>query len=174
MDNNKEEIVNLPSGLNISISTDTYDNHFEFTPYQLSSFDDKINAGNYFPQIMQFIAVVSVILNGKTSFREILLCNIIFGIGNMLLWFWGRFYKTPLFSFVSCLIGRVFFKFSLHYVVIAVIAFFVVKDWKVLLFCVISGIITYILKLLLFSHFLNKTKYNDEVVRYVSGYKYKQ
>lgn len=173
MKNDEKEIVRLPSGCNVVMSIDSYDNHYcNFTESQFLSFNNFINAGLYFPQIMQFVAVIVAILNGRTSWKEILLCNLISGIVFMLTWFWGRLYKIPGLSFISCLLGGNIFRFFLHFIPIAVIAFFVVKDWKVLLFCAIGGIITTIVKTILFAR-LSNDKYNDEVVRYVSGFKYK-
>ena len=175
MYNDNVEIIKLPSGFKVYLSTDSYDNHYcNFTESQWFSFNCYINAGTYFPQIMKFITVLSTILNGRTSFRDNLLCNLFFGIGYTLLWFWGRCYKAPLLGYLSSLIGGNFFKFFLHYVVIAVIAFFVIKDWKVLLFCVIGGIISFIIKTIILSRFLTNTKYNDEIVKYISKFKYKQ
>ena len=121
---------------------------------------------------MQYILVIGAILNGKTSFRDILLCNLISGLFFTLEWFWIRFYKIPGLSFITCFIGSYFFRFFLHYIVIAVIAFFVVDDWKVLLFCAISGIITSIIKTILSAR-LSSVKYHDEVVKYVANFKYK-
>ena len=166
--------IKLPSGYNVDMSVEAHDNHFRyFTESQYFSFSNFINAGLYYPQIMQYIAVIAAILNGRTSWSDILLCNLISGIVFTLTWFWGHLYKIPALSFVICLIGSYFFRFFLHYIVIAVIAFFVVKDWKVLLFCAICGIITSIIKTIL-STLLSNVKYHDEVVRYVSGFKYKQ
>ncbi len=174
MKSDEKAIIKLPSGCNVVMSIDSHDNHYcNFTESQFFSFNNFINAGLYYPQIMQFIAVIVAILNGRTSWIEIILCNLISGIVFMLTWFWGHLYKIPALSFVSCLIGGNIFRFFLHFVVIAIIAFFVVKDWTVLLFCVIGGIITTIVKTILFS-LLSNVKYNDEVVRYVSGFKYKQ
>lgn len=156
------------------MSVDSYDNHYcSFTESQFFSFSNFINAGHYFPQIMQFIAVTAAILNGKTSWIEIILCNLFSGIIFTLIWFWGHCYKIPALSFASCLIGGNVFRFFLHFVAIAIIAFFVAKDWKILFFCAIGGIITSVVKAILFSH-LSNIKYNDEVVRFVSSFKYKQ
>lgn len=174
MYNDEIEKIKLPSGYNVDISVDSYDNHYcNFTESQFLSFNNFINAGLYYPQIVQYVAVIVAILNGRTSFKEILLCNLIGGIVFTLTWFWGHLYTIPALAFVSCLIGSCFFRFFLHYIVIAVIAFFVVKDWKVLLFCAISGIITSIIKTLLSAR-LSTVKYHDRVVRYVSGFKHKQ
>lgn len=170
-----DEIVNfrLPSGCIVDMSVDCHDNLYcNFTESQLFSFNTFINAGLYFPQIMQFAAVIVAILNGKTSWSDILLCNLISGVVFTLAWFWGRLYKIPGLSFVSCLIGGNIFRFFLHFIAIGIIAFFVVKDWKVLLFCAIGGIIAYIVRIMFFAH-LSNVKYNDEVVRYVSRFRYK-
>lgn len=166
--------IQLPSGCNVDMSIDSYDNHYcNFTDSQFLSFNNFINAGLYFPQIMQFIVTILVILNGSTSSSDIILCNLISGILFTLIWFLGRCYKISALSFMSCLIGGNFFRFFLHFLVIAFIAFFVVKDWKVLLICIIGGIITFFIKSILFTY-LSNAKYHDEIVRYVSAFKSKQ
>lgn len=174
MYSDEKKSIRLPSGCYVVMSVDSYDNHYcNFTDSQFLSFNNFINAGLYFPQIVQFVAVMVSILNGRTSWSDIILCNLLSGTVFMLTWFWGRLYIIPGLAFVSCLIGGNFFRFFLHFIIIAVIAFFVVKDWKVLLFCAIGGIITTIVKTILYACLAN-VKYNDEVVRYVSGFKYKQ
>lgn len=166
--------IKLPSGYNINMSIDAYDNHYcNFTESQFFSFSNFIHAGIYFPRLMQFIMVMVVIFKGNTGWNDILLSNIINGIAFTLMWYWCRTYKIPAISFIACLLGKYFFRFFLHYIVFAAVAFFVIKDWKVLLFCAIGEIITSIIKTLM-SSFLESVKYNDEVVRYVSGFKYKQ
>ena len=164
MYSNEKVKIQLPSGCNVDMSIDSHDNHYcNFTELQFFSFSNFINAGLYFPQIMQFIVVVVAILNGRTNWIDIILCNLIGGIVFTLVWFWGRCYKIPALSFISCLIGGNVFKFFLHFVAIAVIAFFVVKDWKVLLFCAVGGIITSLIKTILFAR-LSNVKYHDEVL----------
>lgn len=169
MNTDNKARVQLPSGFKVDMSIDLHDNYYcNFSESQLFSFNNFINAGSYFPQILQFIAVIVAILNGKTSWIDIILCNLFSGVIFTLLWFWVRLYKIPALSFASCLIGGNIFRFFLHFVAIAAIAFFVVKDWKVLLFCAIGGIITSVVKTVLFATMSN-VKYHDEVVRYVSS-----
>ena len=171
--NEETETVRLLSGVNVKMSIAIYDNCYSnFTESQYFSLSNFINAGLYFPQIMQFIFVLKVILHGEATFGDILLTNIVAGTFFTLLWFWGRFYKIPGIAFLSCMIGGNFFIFFLHFVVIAFIAFFVVKDWKILLFCAIGGIITSIIKTILFGH-LSSVKYHNEVVRYISAFRHK-
>ena len=156
------------------MSIDAHDNHYRnFTESQFFSFSNFINAGHYFPQIMQFISVMILIFNGRTSWSDIIIYNIVSGVAFSLIWFLGRLYKAPGLSFISCLIGGNFFRLFLHFIVIALVAFFVVKNWKVLLFCAIGGAITELIKSILFAN-LSNAKYHDEIVRYVSAFKYKQ
>lgn len=171
---NKEKIkIKLLSGFNTDISIDTYDDYYcNFTESQYYSLSHFISAGTYFPQIIQFALVLSIILGGKTSGYDIIHANVISGVTFTLLRFLLRFYKIPGLAFIAHLIGSVFFRNYLHFVAIAIISFFVVKDWKVLLFCAIGGAITIIIKIILYA-LLSNTKYNDSVVKYVSAFRYK-
>ncbi len=172
--NNEKVNIQLLSGYNVEMSTALYDDYFStFTESQYFSFNNFINSGFYFPQIMQFISVLITILNGKTRWSDIIICNIISGIAFTLIWFFCRLYKVPGLSFICCLIGGNIFRFFLHFIPIAIIAFFVIKDWKVLLFCAIGGFITAILKAILFPR-LSNIKYHNEIVNYVAKFKYKQ
>lgn len=174
MYNNNTVRIQLASGCNVDMSIDMHDNYYSnFTESQHFSFSNFINAGQYFPQIMQFAMVMSSILNQRTSALDIILCNVASGVVYTLLWFLCRFYKIPGLSFLSSFLGSLFFRLFLHFIPIAVVAFWVVKDWKVLLFCVIGGVITQLIKSVLFAN-LSTVKYHNEVVGYVAGFKYKQ
>lgn len=166
------ETVRLQSGCVVDMSVDVYDEQYlGFSASQDFSFNNHINAGLYFPQICQFIAVMIAICNAQTSFSEILYWNLS-GILFMLAWFWLRLHKLPGLAFLCCLLGGNIFRFFLHFIPIACVAFFVAKDWKVLLFCVIGGVITNLIKTFLFAK-LSSVSYNDEIVRYISCYRYK-
>ena len=173
MNINETEIVSLPSGFKAPMSVHMHDNYYcDFTESQLLSFNNYINAGSYFPRIAQFVLVLIAIMNEKTSGKEILICSIAGGIVFTLIWFWGKLYKIPALGFMSCLIGGNVFRYFLHFIAIVVISLFVLKDWKVILFCAIGGIISSIIRPLLFGRLLS-VKYVDDVVRYVSRFKYK-
>ena len=170
---NNEEVVKikLPSGYNVTMSAAAYQNKYlNFSEPQFYNFISYIHAGLYFPQIMQFIAVTVTLLAGKTSLVDILLINIVNGIAFTVMWFWCRTYKIPMLSFVICVVGKYAFKFFIHYIILAVIIFFVVKDWKVFLYCIIGGIVTHIITNIL-SSVLSSTKYNDEVVSFAYSLK---
>lgn len=170
----KKVKVDLPSGIHVTLSeqvcNDCYDN---FTESQWFSFNNFINAGLYFPQIMQFVMVMIAILNGHTSWHDIILCNLVCGVGYILIWYWFKLYTLPALAFLSCLLGGNIFRFYLHFIPIAIISFFVVKDWKVLLFAILGGLLTQIVKTILYG-WLATTKYNDKVAIHVSKFRYKK
>ena len=173
MDINDVEMVTLPSGFKVPVSTHAYDNYYcDFTETQQLTFNNYINAGSYFPQIVQFSIVLSAVLNGRTSLKDILVCSIGTGVTFMLFWFWMRCYKIPFLGLVSSLIGGSVFRLNLHMIALAVVALFVVKDWKVLLFCVIGGVVSSLIRALLFGK-LSSVKYVDGVIKYISEFKYK-
>ena len=169
----KEQTVTfrLPSGCNVELSEKVHDEIFaNYDESKYFSFNNIINSGLYFPQIMQFATVMYYICSGHTSFKEIFLCNLIMGIGYTLLWYICKLYKTPGINFISCLIGGNFFRFFLHFIPIIIVAIFVVKKWEIIIYCVIGGLITQLIKSFLFVRFSN-VKYNDEVATYVSKLK---
>ena len=164
--------VEMPSSLHVRLTRLVYDECYcNFNESKWFCFNNFMNAGLYFPQIAQFITVLIAILNGKTSWSDIILCNLVAGVGYTILWYIFKFYKIPGLSFISCFLGGNIFRFFIHFIPLGIISLFVVKDWKVLLFCVVGGLITSIVKTILYG-FLATTKYNDEVARYVSKFKY--
>ena len=164
--------VEMPSSLHVRLTKSVYEECYcNFNENQWFSFNNFMNAGLYFPQIAQFIMVLIAILNGKTSWSDIILCNLVAGAGYTLIWYVFKFYKIPGLSFISCFLGGNIFRFFIHFIPLGIIALFVLKDWKVLLFCAIGGLITSIVKTILYG-FLATTKYNDNVARYVSKFKY--
>ena len=163
--------IRLESGLNVVLSDRVHDEYLcYFDDAKYASFCNMLNSGLYFPQIVQFIMVMSSILNGHTSFKDIFLCNIFFGAGYTVIWHLMKMYKLPGISFLSCLIGASIFRLFLHFVVIAIVSLFVIGNWKIILYCAISGFVTQIVKTFLYA-FLANVKYNDEVAIYVSKFK---
>lgn len=164
--------VKLLSGTNVEISVDVHDEcyrYFEETKY--SSFSNIINSGLYFPQIMQFIYVITGICKGRTSFKDIFLASLLTGVFYTILWFWAKIYRLiPGINFICSLMGATIFKYLLHFVVIAVVALAVIGDWKIIVYCLICGIITSLIRSFLFVK-LSTVKYNDEVAIYVSKFK---
>ena len=164
--------VEMPSSLHVRLTKSVYDGCYcNFNEHQWFSFNNFLNAGLYFPQIAQFIAVIIAILNGKTSWSDIILCNLVIGAGYTILWYIFKFYKIPGLSFICCFFGGNIFRFFIHFIPLGIISLFVLKDWKVLLFCVIGGIVTRLVNTIIYG-FLATTKYNDGVARYVARFKY--
>ena len=162
--------VHLPSGFNVNLSEDVHDDlYLDFTDSQYLCFNEKINAGSYFPEIAQFISVLVFILRGGNNWLDIVVCSVANGAFFSILWFWLHFYKIPGLSTICCLIGNFLFGHFLHYIPIALISFFVSQDWKVFLFYVIGSIVASIIRSILFYCFSN-TKYNNKVVRYISSF----
>ena len=163
--------IRLLSGLNVDLSVKVHDEYFRnFDDAKYFSFSNMLNSSQYFPQIVQFIMVMSSICNGHTSFKDIFLCNMFFGAGYTVIWYLLKMYKLPGISFLSCLIGRNIFRLFLHFVVIAIVSLLVVGNWKIILYCAISGFITQFVKSFLQASFATVT-YNDEVAIYVSKFR---
>lgn len=163
--------IRLQSGLNVDLSDSVHDECYRyFDDFKYAAFSHAIDSGQYFPQIVQFAMVMGSILKGHTSFRDIFLCNMIYGAGYTLLWYWLKLYKLPGLSFFSSLIGGSIFRLNLHFVAIAIVALLVVKDWRVILYCVACGFITQIVKSFLQAN-LSTVRYNDEVAVYVSKFR---
>lgn len=170
MDNEKV-CIKLPSGCNVVLSEKVHDECY-------CNFDDKkdfifgimINSGQYFPQIAQFVYVLISICKGYTSFKDIFLCNLLAGTWWTAFWFLFKLYKTPGINSICCFIGGNIFRFFLHFIAIAAVSLFVVGDWKVILYCLVGGFVTSIVKSILFVKF-SSVKYNDEVATYVSKFR---
>lgn len=168
---NEKVRVDLPSKIYLTLSDSIYSECYcNYDEAKWFSFNNKINAGSYFPQIMQFIFVLVSILNGRTSWHEIILCNLIVSCIFTTIWYLFKFYRLPGLSFISCFLGGNIFRYFIHFVPLGIVSFFVLKDWKVFLFCVLGGIITNIVWTILYGVFAT-TKYNDEVARYVSRFR---
>ena len=164
--------VDMPSSLHVTLSQSVYDECYcNFNETKWRSFNNFLNAGLYFPQIVQFVTVLVSILNGRISWSEIILCNLVAGTGYTIIWYVFRFYKIPGLSFISCLLGGNIFRLFIHFIPLGIISLFVLDDWTILLYCVIGGVITTIVKTILYG-FLATTHYNDKVARYVSKFQY--
>lgn len=171
MNLNKKVKIQLLSGCNVDLSEKVHDDLYSnFDEVKYFSFSNIINSGLYYPQIMQLICVLIFIFNGKTSFLELFLCNLLSGIFFTITWFKCKLYKIPGINFICCFIGGNIFRFFLHLLFIGVISLFVIKDWKIIIFCLIGGFITQIIRSFMFVKF-SDVKYNDEAAIYVSKFK---
>ena len=160
--------VQLPSGCNIPLSEDVYKNFYsDFSKWEWLKFNHIINSGIYFPQIMQFILTLTLIIRNDTSFSSVLLYNLVGGIGFTIVWFLLKLYRIPGISFISCLIGGNVFRYYIHFVIIAIVSIFIMEEWIIILFCIVGGVLTQIVKTFLFALFSN-SRYNDDVVHHVS------
>lgn len=165
---NENVRVRLPSNCNVDLSKSVYEECYcNFTERQFSLFNNIINSGLYFPQIVQFAYVMIGICKGNTSFKEIFLCNVLSGTIFTLCWFLGRLYTIPGLSYLSCFIGSYIFRLFLHFIPISIVSLFVIKDWKVILYCLVCGLVTTLIKTILFST-LSTVKYNDKAAIYAT------
>jgi|GEM_PF-1289441 len=170
MDNEKIR-VDLPSKIHVTLSNYAYNEYYcNFDEAKWFIFNNAVNAGLYFSQIAQFITVLVTILNGKTNWLDIILCNLIAGAGYTIIWYLFKFYKIPGLSFICTFLGGNIFRFFIHFIPLGIISIFVLNDWKVLLFCIVGGIVTQIVKTILYGIFAT-TKYNDEIAKYISKFK---
>jgi hypothetical protein len=110
------------------------------------------------------------ICKGYTSFKDIFLCNLLSGVLYTIIWFLFKLYKIPGINFVSCFIGGNIFRYFLHFIVIAIVSLAVMNDWKIIIFCLIGGIVTRLICSFLYVQFSN-VKYHDEVAIYVSKFR---
>lgn len=163
--------VNLLSGASVLMAQEVYDEHYcDFDETKHFCFNNIINSGMYFPQVMQFICVMIAICNGYTSFVEILLCNLLSSVLFTVVWFLLKLYKLPGINFISCFIVGNVFRYFLHIIAIAVVSLTVIGNWKVLVFCLIGGVIARPIAGYL-SAKMSTVKYNDEVTIHVSKYR---
>lgn len=168
---NETEPIKLPSGYTIHLSQDVYDECFlNFDDMKLSIFYSMMDSGHYFPQIMQFIFAMIGICSGYTSFVEILCLNLIFGIGNMILWYLCKFYILPGINTICSLIGQTIFRFKLNWAAIIAVSLFVINDWKVIMYSVAGAAITSLIKVFMFT-WLSNVKYNDKIACRVFRFK---
>lgn len=171
MSSNEKVRIKLLSGLNVDLSAKVHDECYcNFDEAKYFTFSNIMNSGQYFPQIVQFICVMICICSGRISFWEILLSNLLSGIIFTVIWYAFKLYIIPGINFISCLIGGNIFRLFLHFIVIAVVSIFVIGDWKVIIFCLIGGFITQLIKSILSAKF-SSVAYNDEVAIYVSKFK---
>ena len=133
-------------------------------------FYSMMESGHYFPQIMQFVYVMIGICRGNTSFVDILISNLVWGTGYMILWYLLKMYMLPGINTVCSFIGGTIFKFRINWVAIIIAALFVINDWKALLYCIIAAALTSFVKVLMFTWFSN-VKYNDKVAFRVSRFR---
>ena len=160
--------VQLPSGYKVPLSALIYkDFYSEFSKWEWLRFNHIINSGIYFPQIMQFILTITLIIRNDASFGSVLLYNLVGGIGFTVVWFLLKLYRIPGISFTCCLIGGNVFRYYIHFVIIAIVSIFIMEEWIIILFCIIGGVLTQIVKTFLFALFSN-SRYNDDVILHVT------
>lgn len=167
MDFEKNIVFKTGSGLNCIMDADLYDeilsNDDEGMTY--SMVETYLVAEQYFPQIIQFIIVLIFMFKGYTSFSNILIINLIVGVGLTLLWNNSHMYRIPGLSILSVLLGNYIFRFFLHIVAIGILAFVYFHNWKILLYNVIAGFITQLIKSW-FSGYKYTLKHNNDIAEY--------
>lgn len=169
--NKETEIIKLPSGYIINLSQDIYANYFlDFDEAKETIFYAMMQSGHYFPQIMQFIFVTVGLCTGHASFTSVMLSSLLFGVGNMILWFLLKLHMLPGINVICTVIGGTFFKFKIHWIATIAIALFLVGDWKVILYYIAASLLTGLIKTLLFTK-LSNIKYNDRIAVRVSHFK---
>lgn len=166
------EYIHLQSGRTVCISSGVYDRYFSnFTEYQYYYFNTLIDSGLFFPQIMQFVFVLLGIFNGRTSFVEVFVGNLLAGVAWTIAWHLLKLYKIlPGVCSLSCFIGNTFFRFKLNFVAIAIVSLFVIGDWKIILYFLVGSIVASIIRPLL-TGALASVSYNDSAVIYASHFK---
>ena len=151
MNNNEKVRIRLLPGCNVYLSEKVHDELYSnFDDSQYFAFSNIINSGLYFPQIMQFICVIIFMFTARNSFWELFLCNLFSGAFFTIIWYKLKMFKIPGINFISCFIGGNFFRFFLHIVLILILSLFIIKDFKIFIFCLIGGLVTEIIKSFLF------------------------
>lgn len=169
--NNENEPIRLPSGYTIYLSQHVYYEHFSnFDAMQTTIFYSMMESGHYFPQIMQFIFVMIGLCSGYASFADILILNLMFGIGNMILWYLLKLYKIPGINTICDIIGKTLLRVKANWLAIIIVALFIISDWEIIPYSMISAAITSFIKVLMFT-WLSNEKYNDKVAYRVSRFK---
>ena len=132
----------------------------------LTKMECHIMAGEFFSQIISFLATLILLFNRQFSFVNILSGNVFASLFATLIWFIVPLYKIPGVSVIITLLGQTFFRFCLHIITIIVLSFAVFSDWKIILFCLISGGIASILNPLVFGYQFS-LKRNNNIAKYV-------
>ena len=162
------DIFRTTSGLNYSMDVELYDkvitNDDDGMTY--SMIETYIEAEQYFPQIIQFIIVLIFMFKGYTSFKDLLLINMIVGVGVTLIWNNTHLYRVPGLALISVFLGNYVFRFFLHLVIIGVLSFTFFDDWKILIYTMITGIITQLFKSW-FSGYKYTLEHNNDIAKYV-------
>lgn len=154
----------LPSGNKVSISDDVFENYYQyFSGDQFKRFCNTMDASLYFPQIVQFSMVLRCFELGDVEFRTILLTCLCYGLGYTLMWYLLRLDKIPGLASICCTLGKYVFRFCLHYIVIAAVALFVFEDWRIIVYCAVSGWATGFVNTWVSAR-LSTVKYTDQVV----------
>lgn len=167
----EEEIIKLPSGYSVTLSQNIYVTHFlNFDDAKEAIFFCMMECGHYFPHVIQSVFVLSMMCNGRSSFVDVFLGSLISGTCSMILWFALKMYRLPGFNTICSAIGEFVSKTKLNWVALLIIAFFVVKDWKAILYYILGSVVTSLVKVLLFTK-LSCTKYNDEIAVKVSRFR---
>lgn len=167
MNDNHSDIYRTTKGLNFIMSNDIYEklitNDEDGLAYSIA--ETYIHSEQYFPQLIQFIFVLVYMLNGYHSFIQILLLNLIVGIIATLLWNKTKLYRIPGVALLSEVLGIYIFNRFLHILAIALLSIFHFKNIWIIIYCIISGIITQIIKTLISSH-KSMLKHNNDIAIY--------
>ena len=153
------------SGLNFAMDEDLYYAVIKNeTAYD--QMETHIMAGEFFPQIMRFVATLIMLFNGYFDFTSIIIANLVTEILCTLLWFTLPLYKIPGISLLLTLIGQTVLRFYVHITTIVVLSLFLFSNWKLILFCLISGIIVYNFGALVFGYGFS-AKLNNNIAKHV-------
>lgn len=153
------------SGLNYAMDEDLYYSIIENETY-LDKVEMHIMSGEFFPQIIRFIAILLLLFNNTFEFTSILYTDVCVGILSTVLWFIVPLYKIPGVSCVLVMLGQTVFRYCLHIVLIVILSLTIFSNWKIILFCLISGFIYYILSSCIFGY-LFSSKRNNNIARFV-------
>lgn len=163
----KYKVFKTRSGLKYALNEDLYSSVIcnDEKGETLDLFETFLLAGEYFPQINRFIAMVILFLSGNASIVSLLIVNLIVGIASELLWNHSSLYKLRPLSMFYMLLGQTVFKWCIHIVIIICLAIFISNNWLLALFSIIFGILTNIIGAFV-SGYNNTYKHNNNMANY--------
>ena len=162
------EIIELPSSQQVKLSQEAYEAYYaNFGEDTLFVFDDCISAGVQFPRIVRMIFMCISLLAGGTNWHDILVSNVVPGVVATAIWYIFRLYKIPGLCLITSIISGDIMRIYLHYLPLCIVCLFLLHNWRIFLFCILSSLIARGACAIVRS-LLATAKYNDAVAKHVS------
>jgi len=136
------------SGLNYVLSEQLYETLINNDPQcvTLYLFEQSLIAGEFFSKVNRYIAIIFLLFSGYTGLLHIFLASLIVGLLSNFIWYHSSLYKLQAVSFIYMFMGQIVFRFFIHIIALACLAILVFQDWKIILYCVLAGIVCNVLE----------------------------